>query len=387
MNLSCIETGKNLIKIISGIINNEKADIPDNADFERILKLSKAHRVTAFAAYGAEQYKMENSIKTQFQNELFKVAARYTAQEREIKELSELFSKEKIEHCFLKGHKISALYDVPESRFMLDIDIFISGNNFCVATEILKNRGYEVVSEDGKDCSLTKKPFLNIDLHRELKYDYDLGYDFYKNVSERLVFLNNENGDSFEKSMTNEEFYTYLLSHTAHHFMSGGTGIKSVIDHYFILKNLVPECNADKLKDYLEKSGLTRFNEQFTALTNAWFSGGEHTEITEKMGEYVILSGAYGTDLNYYVNTILRNNNTESKNSYIFKRLFPSAEAMCYRFPLLKDKKFLLPLFYILRIFIAVFSFGRIKDETKGISNVNEKDKQKQDIFLKNVGL
>ncbi len=375
-----IKAGENLIKIISGIVNNKTVD-STTFDFARIFKLSEAHRITGFVAYGAEHYEFDEKIKNAFTQTLFKTAARFTAQEREIKEVSKLFSSEKIEHCFLKGHKISELYDVPESRFMLDIDIFVGADGFEKAVELLKNRGYEVISTEEKDCSLSKKPFLNMDLHRELKYDYDLGYDFYKNVSDRLIKT------GYEKTMTNEEFYTYLLSHTAHHFTSGGTGIKSVIDHYYILKNLVPRCDEEKLEEYLKMSGLFDFNEQFTALTNAWLSGGEHTEITKEMGEYIILSGAYGTDVNYYVNKVLRGNVGDTKKGYVLTRLFPKYDYMCHRFPVLKKYKLLLPLFYIIRIFMTLFSAERISGEAKGISGVKEEQKLKQSEFLKNVGL
>jgi hypothetical protein len=249
---SCLETGERLIKLLSGIINNKKAELPENTDFERLLKLAYAHRVSGMAAHGVEGCTLDASIKNKFSSELFKTAARHTAQEREVQELSIEFSKAGIEHCFLKGLKISNLYDVPEMRFMLDIDIFVGSEKFDEAVKLMENRGYEKISTDEKDCSLSKKPFLNVDLHRELKYDFDLGYEFYKDVHSRLLSV----PDSAEKVMTNEELYVYLLSHTAHHFATAGTGIKSVIDHYYILKNLMPQCNTSVLEMYLEKAVL-----------------------------------------------------------------------------------------------------------------------------------
>ena len=380
---SCLETGRKLIKIIEGIINEKKADIPENTDFERILKLSYAHRISGFVAHGVNNYKLDEATLNKFNAELFKTAARHTAQEREVEELSREFSNARIEHCFLKGIKISSLYDVPEMRFMLDIDIFVNPEKFDEAIAMLQKRGYEKISTDEKDCSLSKKPFLNVDLHRELKYDFDLGYEFYKNVYSRLVPVN----DSYEKTMTKEEFYVYLLSHTAHHFATAGTGIKSVIDHYYIMKNLVPQCDEELLYKYLEESGLKDFNESFSRLTKVWFMGEKGDEVTDKMTEYIILSGAYGTDINYYVNGVLRMGMSENKKDYFLKRLFPKYETMCYRYPVLKKSKALLPVFWGIRILSSVTQAGRIKNEASGISGVEEDNKQKQDKFLKNVGL
>lgn len=382
-NASCLDTGKKLVKIIDGIINNKKADIPEDTDFLRILKLAHAHRISGMVAYCAENYNLSEETKTRFNAELFKTAARHTAQEREVEELSKAFSNEKIEHCFLKGLKISSLYDVPEMRFMLDIDVYVNPEKFQNAIKVMENRGYEKISLDEKDCSLSKKPFLNVDLHRELKYDFDLGYDFYKNVYERLISEEN----SYEKTMTKEELYVYLLSHTAHHFATAGTGIKSVIDHYYIMKNLIPQCDENILNEYLKESGLKDFNEKFSKLTRVWFMGEKSDTVTEQMSEYIILSGAYGTDINYYVNGVLRMGMSENKKDYFFKRLFPDYETMCYRYPVLENKKFLLPVFWGIRIISSVTQVDRIKNEANGISYVDEINKNKQEEFLKSVGL
>lgn len=380
---SCLETGEKLIKILNSIINKIPLALPEDTNFEKILKLAFAHRVSGMVAHGVENFAVDSATKGKFSSELFKTAARYTAQEREVQELSADFSEEKIEHCFLKGLKISQFYDVPEMRFMLDIDVYVNPQKFEEAIKIMEKRGYEKISTDEKDCSLTKKPFLNVDLHRELKYDFDLGYEFYKDVYSRLVSKEN----SSEKIMTNEELYVYLLSHTAHHFATAGTGIKSVIDHYYILKNLVPQCNKDVLSEYLEKSGLTKFNEAFTKLTKVWFMGEEQTETTKQMGDYVVLSGAYGTDVNYYVNGVLRMGMHENKKDYFLNRLFPPYTTMCFRYPVLKKCKALLPLFWCIRIFASVFSAKRIKNEATGISGVDSENKQKQNDFLQSVGL
>ena len=380
---SCLDTGRKLIKIIDGIINNKKADIPENTDFSRVMKLAYAHRVSGMVAYCADKYNLQEETKNRFNQELFKTAARHTAQEREVEELSKEFSNEKIEHCFLKGLKISSLYDVPEMRFMLDIDVYVNPEKFNDAVKVMENRGYEKISLDEKDCSLSKKPFLNVDLHRELKYDFDLGYDFYKNVYDRLIPVEN----SYEIRMTKEELYVYLLSHTAHHFATAGTGIKSVIDHYYIMKNLAPECDENILNEYLKESGLEDFNEKFSKLTKVWFMGEESDTVTEQMADYIILSGAYGTDINYYVNGVLRMGMSENKKSYFFKRLFPDYKTMCFRYPVLENKKILLPVFWGVRILSSVTSAGRIKNEASGISSVDEINKNKQEEFLKNVGL
>jgi hypothetical protein len=115
--------------------------------------------------------------------------------------------------------------------------------------------------------------------------------------------------------------------------------------------------------------------------------GEESDTVIEQMADYIILSGAYGTDINYYVNGVRRMGMSENKKSYFLKRLFPDYETMCYRYPVLENKKILLPVFWGVRILSSVSSAGRIKNEASGISSVDEINKNKQEEFLKNVGL
>jgi hypothetical protein len=103
------------------------------------------------------------------------------------------------------------------------------------------------------------------------------------------------------------------------------------------------------------------------------------------MAEYIILSGAYGTDVNFYVNSVLRI--SDSKKSYFLERLFPNRETLSYRYHILKKYKFLLPLFWVLRIVSTLFDIDRIKSEATGVANVEDEVKEKQEQFLKNVGL
>ena len=75
------------------------------------------------------------------------------------------------------------------------------------------------------------------------------------------------------------------------------------------------------------------------------------------------------------------------KRAYFFKRLFPNYETMCFRYPVLKKCKLLLPVFWCVRILSSLTQTDRIKNEASGISAVDETNKNKHEEFLKNVGL
>ena len=384
INGEIISLGKIIVAVIKAYLNNAIFEFPEDIDFEKLYKLAQSHRVTAMIAPSVLKCDFANNqIKSVFGKEMFKNAARYTAQDKERVELSQELKKAEIKHCFLKGTKVGAFYDNPDSRFMLDMDLYVEKDKFNIAEEILVNRGYECISNgDDKDTGYIKKPFLIIELHQELKYDYDKGYDYYKGAFERMV-----TSDGYEMNMTDEDFYVYILSHTAHHLETAGTGIKSIIDHYYLKTKLKPRCNSVALEQSISQIGLTQFNEKIDKLCDFWFSNGEGDSLTDQLAEYIILSGVFGNGANRYLSGVAKGRYSENAEKYILNRLFPPLEKMKVRYVILKKIPLLLPLFWCVRIFKSLLDRKRIAEETKMVSMTNTDEKEKQKSFLNNLGL
>ncbi len=379
-----LETGKILISAIKSYITGIDFEFPEDADFRKLFSLAQSHRVTAMVAPAVMKSQFaDGQVKGAFSKELFKTSARYTAQERERRELSEELSKQKIKHCFLKGSKVGAYYSNPDCRFMLDMDLYVETEKYEQAEKILIERGYEIsTNADDKDTGYIKKPFLIVELHRELKYDYDKGYDYYKGAFERMKCT-----DGFAMSMSDEDFYVYILSHTAHHFETAGTGIKSIVDHYFLRENLKPKCNPAVLESSLKAIGLDKFSEKIDNLCDFWFKDGESDSLTDEMSRYIILSGVFGNETNYYLSGIIRGEYGNSTDSYFIRRLFPPLKTMKYRYSVLKKVPFLLPVFWCVRIITSLINPGRVFNETKTVMNADNEQKEKQKNFFDNMGL
>ena len=380
-----VQMGDVVINVLKGRLTGCEYSLPDNVDYEKLYKFCEMHKVTSLVA--GEVVKCENipaEIKTLFQKQLFRCAARHTAQEKEMHGLTDMFTESNIKHCFLKGTKVSRYYPEPELRFMLDMDIYIEPQKFEQAKELMLQRGYEVISvESDKDIALSKKPFLNIDLHKELKYDYDKGYDYYKSAFSRLTDVEGTTA----MNMANEDFYVYILSHTAHHFETAGTGIRSVVDHYCMRKGLFPYCDSAVLEKGLEATGLKVFNDRMNALCDYWFNGAAADESVQAMAQYIFLSGVYGTQTNTYMSGIGRGEYGDDKSAYFIKRLFPPYKSMSARYTVLKRLAFLLPIFWIIRIVSAVFGKEDFRKEVKNVAETSNDAVMAHLDFLKENGL
>ncbi len=379
-----IKTGEILISAIKALITGSDFDFPENTDFQKIYRLAQSHRVTAMVAPAVMKSKIaDGQVKSAFSKELFKTAARYSAQEKEREDISKELSANKIPHCFLKGAKVGAYYDNPDCRFMVDMDLYVDSQGFNQAENILLDRGYEISSNsDDKDTVFIKKPFLTVELHKELKYDYDKGYDYYKGAFRRMNY-----GNGFAMNMTNEDFYVYILSHVAHHIETAGTGIKSIVDHYYLRKNLKPQCDSELLKKALEKIGLSEFEKKIDRLCDCWFNNGESDSLTDDMTEYILLSGVFGTKANDYLNGIIRSDDSKITESYFIKRLFPSLKKMRFRYKILNKLPFLLPVFWVVRIASSLTNSERIAGETKALISADDSTKAQQKEFFDRMGL
>ncbi len=380
-----LSTGALLIKAIKGQLDGENYIFPKNTDFGKIHKLAERHKVTPLVAPSVIACEFApDEYKSIFKKELFRCAARHAAQEQEAKELAEIFAQNQIKHCFLKGTKVSRYYDNPDMRFMLDMDVLVQKDKAPKAAELLVERGYKYDNyEDDKDAGYVKKPFLNFELHKELKYDYDKGYDYYKGALERMVA--EENG--YSMNMTDEDFYVYILSHTAHHFESAGTGIKSIVDHYYLNKKLKPLCNAVVLQKALEETGLLQFSKCMDRLSDFWFSDGEYDEAVKEAADYIILSGVFGNQTNYYLSGIIKGDYSSKKSSYFFARLFLPYKLMKKRYPILKKLPVLLPFMWLIRFLGAIKNREKYAKEASEVNSVEASAKERQIEFLKRNGL
>ena len=93
---------------------------------------------------------------------------------------------------------------------------------------------------------------------------------------------------------------------------------------------------------------------------NGWFEDAASREITDKISETIINSGAYGTHearVNAEALRISRSNGKKdvSKFRLFMRKIFPSASVMSVKYKFLRKFVFLLPIAWAMRWFDAVF--------------------------------
>ena len=180
----------------------------------------------------------------------------------------------------------------------------------------------------------------------------------------------------YHRLMKDEDFLTFFLYHSKKHDKNGGTGIRTIFDFYLLFKR--KKYDEASLLERLEREDLLDFYMMLKSIVNFWFYDNEITKEILDFEIYTVTGGTYGNLENIMVRKI------EKKcGAFIFfTRIFPSFKLMSTRYPVLKKCPILLPVFYLVRIFCAMFD-GSIKKNMKAITGATKKKREVEKLALK----
>lgn len=211
--------------------------------------------------------------------------------------------EQKIWHLPLKGVILSTMYPEFGMRQMADNDILFDAFFRKNVKDWFVTHGYTVKSyEEGNHDEYHKEPVYNFEMHISLFHENAqtrfAGY--YSSIKTRLHL---KEGKSFEYSMTDEDFYLYMLAHMYKHDSNCGTGLRSLVDVYVYNRE---KCKMEwrYLNEELKKIGLSDFEKEMRELAFKVFSHPSSerplTEKEERMLRKLLFNRTYGTMGNYW---------------------------------------------------------------------------------------
>ena len=261
-------------------------------------------------------------------------------------------------------------------REMSDHDILFDAERAGDLKNIMEKLGFSTEYYDVSNHDVYhKEPKSSFEMHR---YLFELGHDkkrdeYYRNIEKKLL------GDGYEKHLSPEDFYIYVIAHEYKHFTVKGTGLRSLLDTYVYLQK--QPLDMDYVKAEMDKLGMTAFETANRTLAQHLFSG-EDLKLTaseQKMLSYIHSSGVYGT-IEQKVGNKMRKNGL-GKLRYAMTRFFvplsPDNEnywAMSTFFPFFYKYKVFLPLLPFYRVIRGLKS-GALKAELEALKNTGYESK------------
>lgn len=291
-----------------------------------------------------------------------------------------LFELEKngVKHMPLKGWHMKKLYPSPLLRSSCDLDIFYDKKDTGKVKAVLEGLGFSL-SGDGENHMIHTLGAVTVEMHHDL-LESEPGFGhYYDGIWDRLT-----RETEYRYNFNDEDFYIFMLLHMYKHFTHGGFGVRSVLDLYVFNSNKTLD-NA-YLAEEFEKLGITKFEAELKKLAFAWFCGGDMDKLSERLGDYIFLSGAYGTLKNRTVADLNKNDGNKAK--YFFKRAFPPVSFMKKAYPSLKKCILHLPFMYIWRLLKAIFGKrGSVKNEIKSISSATDGERAALDALFEELDI
>ena len=362
-----------LIVYLAGCVVNQtvpeiqETDIPD---LDKVYKRASRHMMSEIVATGLEKAGFADQRSSK---ELGRARHRAILFENSWKEVSEKFEEAGINYLPLKGLVVKQYYPGIGLREMSDHDVLINPSRAEDVKNIMEGLGYTTDQFDKTSHDVYfKEPVLNYEIHKRL-FGISCGnaiYEYYRDVNRFFQ------GEGCRHAFSAEDFYVYMIAHEYKHYITKGTGLRSLLDTYVYLKH-VP-LDMEYVKGEIQKLGLSDFEELNRSLANNLFSGEKLSDTEAQMLKYVVTSGTYGTKTHRIQNQVNRHG---GRAQYIKDRLIapisknnPRYDAFAKKFPVFYKYKILLPFLPFYRIINALGS-GKLSLETKALKKyTNEKN-------------
>ncbi len=336
---------QSVIYLAGCAVKGETPDPGKLSNIDDIFAVASEHKVAAAVAVALERAGLQDARTT---GAIAFALKKRIFFEQEYARIKAGLEAAGIWYMPLKGAVLQSFYPLPGMREFADYDILIDKERAGDVKDIMESLGFteEPDSASYHDAYI-KPPVLNFEMHTALfgqGIENAVIHEYYLDVQDRLI------GTSCEKHFTPEDFYLYILSHEYNHYRLRGTGLRSLLDTYVFLKK--QDLNPDYIAAEAEKLGLSDFEKANRSLALHLFDGEELTAAEQKMLDYFISSGVFGTLMHRVEKQIAKKG---GRRRYFLSKLTLPYDVMLRCYPNLEKCPLLYPFCWIHRLVRAFF--------------------------------
>lgn len=347
-----METAAILFSLLRNVICGESireniidACTPDK--LEELYQLACKHDLAHLVAHALEKAVLPDcEALTKLKRVKSRAIYRYIRMEHVCGRVCQTLEKAGIPHIPLKGAVLRPLYPEPWMRTSSDLDVLVREEDLeragdCLVSELgceNKGRAYHDVSFRTPDGVLLELHFI-------------LAEESYFPKAQRLVETVWEHtepmpGRQYGRCLTAEMLFFHHILHMGYHFCAGGCGIRFLLDQYILGTRL--SFDREQYARLLREGGFVRFYEAVDALAKVWFAGCEHTALTKALEDFVLSGGTFGNTGN---RAAVKRVKQGGKMQAVLAQIVLPYDQLKGLYPILREKKWLTPLFQIVRWF------------------------------------
>lgn len=362
-----------LIEILYSTLNDVKNNesINDRITPNMLLSVFRlaqthdlAHVVSDFVY--RNKLAINQEVQSQLQREKLISVYRNEQMKYSFSEICDIFDKKGISYVPLKGAVIRPYYPYESMRTSCDIDILIHEYDMDTAINCLKSKGYRCGDRNYHDMSLYSPGNIHLELHFSIQENMDNLDAVLKDAWEYVVPTNTS-----QYTFSKEFFAFHIFAHMAYHFLSGGCGIRSLLDIWVMEHKM--KISYLCAKELLQKAGIYQFAVEVSKISECCFTNDELDAFSGSVLKYIFQGGVYGSAENKFA---VNKSKIGSSAGYVAKRIFLPYEYMVLTFPCLKKNPYLLPFCWVVRGIKAIFG-GKSKQIISEMSCINNMSDEK----------
>lgn len=357
-----------LVSLLKSAIKQEPMPVPpDGIDWEGLVALSKKQQVYSIIAAVLQPSSLPEKQSEELLAYTRSELLRLLSMKSELEALEDELEKQNIKFMLLKGSVIRDYYPQQKMRQMSDIDILYDYTRRDDLIKIMRSRGFRLTATCENSDDFFKEPFYTFEWHRQLFFEeaeFCPHFDLWVNA-----LPDSDNPCKYHIEST--EHFVYTICHMFKHYATNGCGIRFLCDIY-VLMNFGPNIDMQKALLRLEEIGIKDFASDAIALSEAVFDNKEATQKQQEMLDFLLSSGVYGNHIVDYSKKLSQYSG--SKVKYFFRRFFPEKKKMKAEYRQLEKKPYLLPVFYIIRLFTKFrYNSKSAKNEFKQVIKTENK--------------
>ena len=364
---------------VNGI--SDRQDLNDKLTDEVVLAVYKlagrhslAHLVSRYAFANRIGLLPETAAK--FQQAEILCVYKHERMKYAYRQVCDALEEAGVPYIPLKGSVLRDFYPDESMRTSCDIDILVREAELERAVNILVERGFRRGERHYHDISLYAPNGTHLELHFSIQENMEQLDTVLRCAWD---YARPEQGCRHE--FRKEFFVFHMYAHMAYHFLSGGCGIRSLVDIWIMEHRMdaAYPCAGTLLK----KAGIYQFAAEMSRLANQCFvSHGSADPVLD----YIWRGGVYGSQKN---RISVQKKQLGSSRAYIWKRIVLPYSAMTVSYPVLKRAPVLLPLCWVHRWGRAIFrgKTGKFAAELVCTGRISSNDVEEAADICMRLGL
>lgn len=362
----------------------------NNVDLEKLYEEARNQTVLAIAfdALPKDARILNPKIYDEWQTIAFSIMQQTINNNYSNANITELFDKNGIEQCTIKGYSSAYYYPNPCLRQMGDIDFIIDKDKDEISTHLLLDNGFICKEKNSYHSEFVKGKMI-YEMHIDIAETID-GKSCYSDMIEDIIRKSNVVNSSVGAIRIPSKFHhgVTMLVHMQRHMMTGsGIGLRHLVDWAVFVNSIDNDEWIEIFEEKLKKVGLWKFAETISKTASIyiklpekeWFSNADK-ELAAALICDILDGGNFGRkSTTRNMQKIVSANGDKSK----MVRLLQGLNSWIYtKYPICSKYKILLPMFYVLHSFKIFFKVVFKRSEYK-FSEVFKKGEEQYNMYEK----